>query len=250
MIRLKCCGRILLPVLGLFCLVFAFGLSENEPAVAQSVYDDISVPRYLYYERSDYKVVMVNYELALDYTDSGRRELYNTAAAQMAQALYNMRNVWLEVGLNDDYRVIHYSAAINAGYSYADIIKNPDHFGPYFVNRPPLDLEMYIRSINTVAYRYPTPFEFPSWLKGKTVIPSVFSSAWVVDVYIDHIDLGSYGYSLNDIGEVIVLGRVAKRHWVGTDNRYRVLFYFDNYKDLEIGPGDIRLRMYDGTLLY
>ncbi|OPL15041.1 MAG: hypothetical protein AVO34_00595 [Firmicutes bacterium ML8_F2] len=206
--------------------------------------------QFIYYERSDGEVIMIDYQEALELASMEpfpRPKLYEAAQMNVQNALANYRDVWVET---ENGVVIYYSEAINDGLSYSEavqhILDNPGT-SPYETTQPDPDFEMYLDDLNQIALRSPQPLNYPGWLitDDTTIIWENISGYWVIDIFIDEAELPN-SYDLEDIDEVRVMGNKALRQ-SGT-NRWRVVIPGAEDDEMTIEPGDVKLLI--GSTVY
>lgn len=210
----------------LIVLVLVFLLSSVAVAATSAI-------KYVYIERSDGKLIMINYQDALD-----APKLYEQVVDGVQKALAGFRKVYVET---ENGVVIFYSQAVNDGLTYNQAVAD----GGYIVPRPSPDYEMYLDAFNQIKLRTPKPVEFPAWLDSYNVTWSGLAEAWVVDVFVDANELPNI-YTLAHIDEMRIKGNLANR--MGTTNRWRAVIPGDVTDDLDLEPGDVMIRI--GTNVY
>ncbi len=193
-------------------------------------------PDKIYFERSDGKIIVVDYEEALSLRAGGKHALYDATVQGIREALRDFRDVWVEV----DDEVLHYSEAVKDGLTYAAMIAAPV---PYRVSAPQPDWEMYLDGVASVRLREPAPLDFPAWLDDRNVTWQEQWGITVIDVFIDADELPLQWYELKDIQEVMILGVRAKEDPT-EKGRWRVTIQ-ENIADLE--PGDVVIRINSRT---
>ena len=201
--------------------------------------NEVAVPDKVYFERADGKIIVVDYEDAIEYFWQDKKALYNAVVTGVTEALKNYLDVWIEVEINGDTYVLDYSEAVKDGLSYDDLLA--DH-QQYVTTAPNPDLEMYLEGVATVKFRTPRPTEYADWYK----VQETWHEPWgftIVDVIVDAGDLADeLGYDIADIEEVRIKGDKATSDG---DNRWRVVFS----KEIELEPGDVVFKI-DGSVYY
>ncbi len=206
-------------------------------AVSAAVYAS-DAPDKVYFERSDGKIIVVDYEEALRLrAEEGKHALYDATVQGIRDALKDFRDVWVEVEINGDPRVLYYSEAVKDGRTYSQMVNNPN---AYIVSAPQPDWEMYLDGVASVKLRATAPLDFPAWLEDWNISWQEQWDITVIDVFIDANELPLDWYELKDIEEVMVLGTRAKED-PAEKGRWRVTFEEEITEDLQ--PGDVVIRI-------
>ncbi len=195
-----------------------------------------STVKYIFYERTDGAVIVVDYEKAIiDIAIWHRRKLYDATVTAIQQALISNRKVWVEMKNGE---VIDYRKAIADGKDFQDVLGNSD----YLVARPKPDYEMYLTDFHEVALRYPK-LDYPAWLnRNATQITwSELANRWIVDIFIIESKLPPGDYVYADIKYVLIKERMASR--VEDEGRWRALLEGEKEFKPRIEPGDVRIRI-------
>ncbi len=205
--------------------------------------NEVSVPEKVYFERADGKIIVVDYEEAIEYFWQDKKALYDATVTGITEALKNHLDVWIEMEINGNQYVLHYSEAVKDGLSYDDLIADPEQEGEkYVVDPPDPDLEMYLEGVATVKFRTPRPTDYADWYE----VQETWHEPWgfsIVDVIVGEGALYSeLGYYIANIEEVRILGDKAT---FDGDDRWRVVFS----EEIELEPGDVVFRI-DGDVHY
>ncbi len=204
-------------------------------AVSAAVYAS-TAPDKVYFERSDGKIIVVDYEEALALKAASKTALYDATVQGIRDALKDFRDVWVEVKINGNPEVLHYSEAVKDGLTYDGMVSDPN---AYKVSAPQPDWEMYLDGVANVKLRTPTPLDFPDWLEDVNVSWQEQWGITVIDVFIDENELPLNWYELKDIEEVMVLGVRAKED-PAEKGRWRVTI---EEEITELQPGDVVIRV-------
>ncbi len=210
-------------------------------AFTTAVYaNDVNAPEKVYFERADGKIIVVDYEEAIEYFWQDKKALYDATVTGVSEALKNYLDVWIEVEIGGTLYVLHYSEAVKDGLSYDELIA--DHQAYVYDDPLDPDLEMYLEGVATVKFRTPRPTDYANWYEVQVT----WHEPWeftVVDVIVDESELvDDLGYLIDDIEEVRILGDMAT---FDGDDRYRVVFS----EEIEIEAGDVVFRI-DGDVHY
>ncbi len=225
MIKRRSLTRVILLTI-VFCLLFSATAFASDWAI-----------KYVYFERLDKSLVMVDYEVAWEYANkpspNTNTKLYNAAVSGMRDALLKDRNVYI---VTKGGTAIHYSAAVNDQKKYEDVATwSSDYLADPL---PVADTELYLNHMGNVVERNPQPLELPGWITVyKTWVQPV--NGWVIDVVIDKDD-PSFTYDPGVIGEVLIKGQTAIKQSSGA---YRILI--PGATEPTIEPTDVRV-MVDG----
>jgi len=209
-------------------------------AFSTAVYaNDVDAPEKVYFERTDGKIIVVDYVEAIEhFWQDGKKALYDATVTGITEALKNHLDVWIEVEIGGTLYVLHYSEAVKDGLSYTELIAERQK---YEVDRPDPDLEMYLEGVATVKFRTPMPTVYADWYEVQVTWHELWEFS-IVDVIVDESELNDFGYDVADIEEVRILGNRAT---FDDDDRYRVVFN----EEIEIEPGDVVFRI-DGDVYY
>ncbi|MDW7739411.1 MAG: hypothetical protein SCJ97_05050 [Bacillota bacterium] len=200
-----------------------------------------SDPKYVLFQRSDLKYIIVDYEQAVfDATQPLGDKLYNAAVEGIQDALSNHRKVYVETKGGTK---IDYSKAVDDGLTFQQALSN----SAYHVSAMPQpSYEMYMDGIR-VALRAPIPLEFPEWMT-VTEPWSEIANCFFVNVTIDETRLGEayLGRTLDNIDAVTVKSIPAVR---GGENNNIWRVKIIGTVQPNIKPADVRV-MLDGSWLW
>lgn len=221
-------------------LVLVLVLFLSSTAVAATSVTEV---QYVLYERSDGKMIIVDYQKALDQYDPPlKREPLKKALEDIALALYNFRNVYVQT----EDKIIDYSKAVNDGKTFSQALA----VSTYNVNIDLFalaDSELYSATGSSWAYRTPLLPQFPAGITAN-VAWSVFARCWFVNIIIDPGE-----YDITEVNSVRVMGKTALRGSGNTYNYWRARIY---ESDLPAGASEplintttVRI-MYGGSWLW
>ncbi len=204
-------------------------------------------PEYVYYEKLDgeeLKIIVVNYQDAINLKAEGWPKLYNKTVQGVEDALANFRGVWVEIVDGDEVRIVDYSGAIGDGVPYEDAWDNTDYYGDEG-DRPDPDLEMFLDQFNIIRYRVADPVSYPDWLNdGETQVTwASLINKYVVEVTLIEESLPNDS-ALDDITAVEILGVAAVRE--SDSSVWRAIVPGVVADPPVVGPGAVRI-MIDGT---
>ncbi len=199
--------------------------------------------QYVLYERSDGKMIIVDYQKALEQYDPPlRREPLKKALGDINLALYNFRQVYVQT----DEKTIDYSSAVNDGKTFNQALAVTTYDDNTIDLYYEADLELFSATGNSWAYRTPLLPQFPAGITAN-VAWSVFARCWFVNVIIEGV------YDKDEVNSVRVMGKTALRGSGAYDNYWRARIY---ESDLPAGASEpvidtstVRI-MYDGSWLW